>query len=434
MQALSAEIGSKHPEFWKIASTPEVRETLRQANDKYLHWDDFRHKPMPAGVSPEEAWLYLKWARVSNMKPTPIKDKAGAPFYYWTADPVLKALNEIDRWSGQMIGAADPSPLPEREKYIISQLMDEAIASSQMEGAATTRDKAKEMLRTGRRPESIDEKMILNNWRTIQHLREHAAMKMTPDVLREIHALVTRGTLDNPEEVGQFRKSNDIYVSFREEEVHTPPRHEELQGRIKAFCDFANQDDEESWIHPVLKGIMLHFWLAYDHPFTDGNGRTARALFYRHMLSRGYWLFEYLPLSRYFLRAPAQYVRAYLYTETDDNDLTYFLAFNLRAIRLAFRDLQKYLERKQEENAVSSELLRNHRGLNLRQKNLVLHAIRHPNAAYLFQTHRNLHGIAYDTARRDLLHLEKKGFLKREKQGKAYVFVPADRMMDRLRR
>jgi Fic family protein len=61
---------------------------------------------------------------------------------------------------------------------------------------------------------------------------------------------------------------------------HTPPPAAELPARLEAMCDFANSKTPDTFIHPVVRGIFLHFWLAYDHPFVDGNGRTARALFY----------------------------------------------------------------------------------------------------------------------------------------------------------
>jgi Fic family protein len=226
---------------------------------------------------------------------------------------------------------------------------------------------------------------------------------------------------------------DDIIVSYNNETVHVPPLAETLPQRVEALCHFANNTDDEQWIHPVIKGAIIHFWLAYDHPFTDGNGRTARALMYWYLLSRKYLLFEYLAISRYFLRAPGQYARAYLYTETDDGDLNYFLQYNLRAITLAIMDLRLYLSRKQKEISRSNELLRSYRGLNARQKTLIYHAIRHPDAIYRIEEHKNYHGIVYQTARMDLLHLATKGFLKKQKQGKEFIFLPYEGMIEKLR-
>ena len=207
----------------------------------------------------------------------------------------------------------------------------------------------------------------------------------------------------------------------------------ELPRRIQALCDFANRNDDSSWMHPVIKAITLHFWLAYDHPFTDGNGRTARALMYHHLLSRDYLLFEYLAISSYILRARGQYVRAYLFTETDDNDLTYFLNYNIKAMRHVFDELVKYLDDKQKELARSNELLKQYRGLNHRQKSLLYHAIRHSDEIFTIQAHQSYHAIVYETARRDLMELAKKGFLTRKKRGKEHVFLAVDKILEKLR-
>ena len=74
------------------------------------------------------------------------------------------------------------------------------------------------------------------------------------------------------------------------------------------------------FIHPIVKGIIIHFLIAFIHPFVDGNGRTASAIFYWYMLRKGYWLTEYLSISRIISRSKRQYEKAYLYTECDGNE------------------------------------------------------------------------------------------------------------------
>lgn len=415
------------------SSDPEVQRAVRRANEHYLHWHRFRYQRIPAGVTHEELWAFLKFGRLANRKPLPLTDKNGQAFWYWLPDSLLRAMSKIDLWSGGNIVTDQGGVLPTKEPFIIRSLMEEAIASSQLEGAATTRQVAKEMLRTGRKPKDHSEQMILNNWETMQFIREHRKQPLTTSMLLEIHGMVTAGTLKDPTESGTLRSRDDIVVEYNGETVHVPPKAETLPGRIEALCNFANLNDEDNWIHPVIKGAIIHFWLAYDHPFTDGNGRTARALMYHHLLSRDYLLFEYLAISRYMVRAPGRYVRAYLYTETDENDLTYFLEYNLRAIGYAFQDLLDYLKRKQQELGDATVLLKKYRGLNLRQKTVLSHAIRHPDAVYTIEAHKNYHGVVYQTARTDLLQLASKGFLKREKQGREYVFVASEKMIDKLR-
>jgi Fic family protein len=423
----------KEPGFLDKSTNPEFQKIIQKANERYIPWERFQYWTLPSGFSHEAAWAYLKLGRLANKKTISLPSKQGEPFSYWITDPMLRALNAIDLWSGGTITTDRPGGLPPKEQYIISSLMEEAIASSQLEGAATTRQVAKEMLRSGRKPANTNEQMILNNWETMQYIRANRGMKLTPEKLMEVHTLVTENTLNNSNEAGKLRMRDDIIVSYNNETVHIPPVAKSLPQRVEALCEFANSNTEENWIHPVLKGAIIHFWVAYDHPFTDGNGRTARALMYWYLLSRKYLLFEYLAISRYFLRAPGQYARAYLYTETDDGDLNYFLQYNLRAITLAITDLRLYLNRKQKEIARSNELLRSYRGLNARQKTLVYHAIRHPDAMYTIEEHKNYHGTVYQTARTDLLQLATKGFLKKEKQGKEFIFLPCEGMIEKLR-
>src|SRR5262249_24290671 len=83
-------------------------------------------------------------------------------------------------------------------------------------------------------------------------------------------------------------------------------------GRLARLCAFANETSDATWMQPVLRSLAVHFMVGYDHYFEGGNGRTARALFYRSMLKRGYWLTEFLTISRILNKAPAQYARSYL--------------------------------------------------------------------------------------------------------------------------
>jgi Fic family protein len=182
---------------------------------------------------------------------------------------------------------------------------------------------------------------------------------------------------------------------------------------LAALCDFANGVTPDGFVHPAVRAILLHFWLAYDHPFVDGNGRTARALFYWAMLHSGYWLFEFVSISAILRKAPAQYSRSFLYTETDDNDLTYFLLAQTEVIRKAMRELQNYIARKTSEVREVEQHLRALELFNHRQVALIRHAMQHPGHRYTFISHQKSHAVAYQTARTDLLDLATRGILER---------------------
>ena len=201
-----------------------------------------------------------------------------------------------------------------------------------------------------------------------------------------------------------------------------------------AMCDFANGKTPRGFVHPVVRSIILHFWLAYNHPFIDGNGRTARALFYWSMLHHGYWLFEFLSISQILLKAPAKYARAFLYTETDENDLTYFILHQLDVIQRAIQGLHEYIKRKTRQLQVAEHELRGSAALNHRQRALISHALRHPHHRYTIHSHRMSHDVVYQTGRTDLLDLRDRGLLYARKIGRTWYFTPADGLEQKLAR
>ncbi|MDR0787341.1 MAG: Fic family protein [Gemmatimonadota bacterium] len=319
-----------------------------------------------------------------------------------------------------------------RDRYIVNALIEESITSSQLEGAATTRRVAENMLRSERAPRNRSEWMILNNYQAMLFVQEEVGKPLTVEMLLELHEIVTRNTLDDPDDAGRFRRSDDIVIEDRRGNIlHHPPKATELEARVRMMCDFANAKSDKPFVHPLVRAVALHFWLAYDHPFVDGNGRTARALFYWAMLSEGYWLTEFLSISKILRKAPAKYGDSFLRTETDDNDLTYFLLYQLEVLQRALDELRDYLSKEMERTSEVENRLQGE-DLNHRQLALLEHALKNPRQEYTFGSHGMSHKVVYQTARTDLLELEKRGFLLRKKRGRAFVFTPAPDLESRL--
>ena len=321
-----------------------------------------------------------------------------------------------------------------RDRYYIESQIEEAITSSQLEGASTPRRVARELILSGRQPRGRSETMIFNNYLTMKLIVELKTEKMTPELVLHIHENVTRNTLDDPTAAGRFRRSSeDIFVADREDQmIHRPPHADTLQERMESMCAFANGASEEPFIHPVLRSIILHFWLGYDHPFVDGNGRCARALFYWSMLHHGYWLCEYISISRILLKAPVQYGMSFLYTETDYNDLTYFLRYHLDVIRRSIDELHKFIRKRTEQLKQLESLVQNLDAFNHRQRDLLSHAMRHPGHQYTIKAHQTLHDGVYETARTDLMELQQRGLFWLEKQGRKWVFTAPEDLEERL--
>ena len=406
------------------------------ANGKYRHWDTVRHLDPPSGLTSEEWWLGIKLARTKLYKRIPLYDKKGVPFVFATPDPVERHLHHIAQQASGRILAMDEMTNPNtRDRYLISSLIDEAVTSSQLEGAVTTTEVAKNMLRTGRPPRDRSEHMIINNYVVMQRVLEFQKSALTPDLILDMHRVVTQHTLDDPGKAGCLRDDADDIVisdSITGEIFHRPPSADELPERLQRLCDFANDDGSETFYHPVVRAIIIHFCIGYDHPFVDGNGRTARALFYWSMLRQGYWLAQYLSISRILKKAPSKYATAYLYAETDDNDLTYFIDHQLNVLVRSVAGLHEYLDRKMNEIRTVEGLLKEAGQLNHRQMALLSHALRHPGTWYTFESHRRSHGVVYQTARTDLLGLADRGLLTSTRRGRVYQFSAPSDLAERL--
>lgn len=406
------------------------------ADAQYLHWDKLRRKSPPEGLTHEEWWFGLKLGRLKNARVTSLLDKHGRAFTYTLPDSVLERLHGLDSQArGQIMTEIPIANADDRDRYIVRSLMEEAITSSQLEGAPTTRKDALDLLRSGRRPRDHGERMIVNNYLAMQAIRDMDRSALAPDEIFNLHRVLTEGTLDNPHTAGRLQSPNEKRVRVMDNRdgtvLHEPPAAQELPRRLETLCRFGNSDDRASgFVHPVLRAILLHFALAYDHPFEDGNGRAARALFYWAMLRQGYWLFEYISISRLLREAPARYARAFQYTETDDNDLTYFILHQLDVIDRAIRDLHDWLARRASEMRGLEEKIAAMRDLNHRQRALLAHALRHPAHHYTIESHQRSHNVVYATARSDLYQLADQGWLTRHRVGRRMEFSHGQRLRD----
>lgn len=400
---------------------------------KYRHWDTFRHAPPLKGFSAEAQWIAVKFARAAIRQTLPLRDRAGRPFVCSLPNVALEMLLAVDRKAaGSIHGSGQVLNPATRDTYLFKSIVEEAIASSQLEGASTTRNVAKAMIQDGREPVTRSERMILNNYRAMRRVLELVDSPLTPDAVMALHRIVTEGTLDDEGAAGRFRHAEEDIVIEDETgtRLHTPPDARELATRMRAMCDFANGGGDGEFMPPAVRSILLHLWLAYDHPFVDGNGRTARALFYWSMARQGFWLCEYVSISRILRQARGQYARAFLYTASDDNDATYFILYQLRVLLRAIDELHAYLARRSTALHEAESTLRRSLAvdldLNSRQLALVTHALKRPDARYTIQSHRRSHDVSYQTARTDLLALVAKELLQQHKSGRAFVFLPAE--------
>ncbi len=404
-----------------------------QRMDAYRSWEQLRYRRAPETISTEEWWFGIKFHRLQAREDIPLPWHGGRMFSYSVNRLIMQQLRMVDE-----LAYGDPASgdiFWKESRHALSPTMEEAIMSSVMEGANVTRADARQMLRENRRPNGLDERMILNNYRTMMQVSRRKDEPLTPTAILELHRIMTEGTLKKPEKVGCLRaQEDDVRVEnvITGDIIHLPPPADTLPQGLEELCDYAN--DSGNCMHPILKAIILHFWLAYLHPFVDGNGRTARALFYWVALQNGYGLFEYVSISNEIQgkKHGRSYYTAFLDAEEDEGDLNYFITDQLFTILRAIKSLHHYIGRRRNEQQELMERAPIGLEYNLRQQQLLTSLLHDTAAGITVEAYMLQHKVARQTARNDLMDLVKDGLLSQKKTGKAFVFFAVENIEDLL--
>lgn len=399
---------------FSLLNNNDVSILISKCNDEYLYWDKVKYLNTDKEVSNVKLWNLLKISRIINSKWIHFGKYA---FSINITDKMNMMLHQLDMEMGGNIQNISQLSNAEKQLYILSSLQEEAIASSKIEGASTTRKIAKEMLRKEEKPKDINQMMIMNNYETMQFLVKEKKNKLTPELILKIHNEITKNTLINQENEGFIRNNNEIKVanSITGETVHTPPNYDDLQTLLTDICDFCNNDNHfDFFIHPIVKAIILHFIIAFIHPFVDGNGRTARSLVYWYLLKKNYWLIEYISISRIIHQTKSKYEKSFLYTEIDDYDLSYFINYNLLTLIKAKEELKKYLDRKIKEKRDYNRFI-GVDSITEREAQILNKFNKDPDRIVTIIEVQNLFAISNQTARSDLEKLVRLNYLKKIK-------------------
>ena len=387
---------------------PNIMPVVDKVNADYEYWDKAKYKKLPEGFTPQMLWTNVKASRLRST--IPVWNKYGINLC--VTSQMQRLCHEFDMKFGSFWEVEGDSQSAEKKYYLSSSLMEEAIYSSKMEGASTTRIVAKDMLRKKKSPQNKSQQMIVNNYNTIQYIVEHKEQPLTEELLLTIHRLMTEKTLDNPEDAGRFRTNDKVVVADMVEGdiIYTPPSFQEIPEFVESLCDFFNNDNPRTFIHPIIRGIIVHFMLAFMHPFVDGNGRTARALFYWYMLKEGYKLTEYMSISRVIAKSKENYEKSFRYVENDGNDMGYFVAYNLKALETSFQQLREYIQRKQQEKKAASTFMMAG-NINYRHAIVLQRLKDEPDTIFTVKDVQEQFSVSSMTARKDLADLVQQGYL-----------------------
>lgn len=410
----------------------------------YLSYSDTKYRAIPAQIAElggkrELWWAVIALKRSTKFQNLPLCDVAGKPFKFFLDNCDLQLLHELD------LNAKDLSciQLPfadkkELSKYILESIIEESFSSSAIEGALSTRDLAKKMIAEQRTPKDKSEQMILNNFTAMQSLIGCINEPLSSALICKIHAQICEKTLPYAQ-LGVFRtqSSQNIVVGDDAGNIyHTPCPPENVANMIEDLCAFANSKAEsESFIHPIIKASIIHFFFAYIHPFYDGNGRTARALFYWYLLKNGYEIAKFISISKIISQTGNRYYQAFLDSETDYNDLNYFIKFQLEILNRAIKAFADYAKQKADSFNKALFEFRIPDNLNYRQSEILLKLLQKNPFDFecTILSHATLNNISWETSRKDLTTLLKQNILKRVKSGKKFVFKASNEIIERTK-
>lgn len=404
---------------------------------RYLHFDELRHR-IDSSLDPKLVWSLVRLARNRQQVKIIKLGEPRVPCHYVLTPLIQKALSETDRNTTSACLEWISSKIGEKAhmEYLLNDLIeDESISSSQLEGAATTTKVAKELLKRNRKPRSEDEKMILGNYKLMLAAWEKRTEPLSLDLIRELHQIGVEGIKDDVYAPGAFRKSNDVHIVDPDGNVvHTPPPFETLKTRLKSIVEWANNDHEENedstYLHPLIKAITLHFCIGYEHPFNDGNGRVARGLFYWYMFKKDYAAFRYISISVLLKKMATKYGKSYLYTETDDMDITYFIELQSSVVIHAMDKFKSsYKNTAVEIEEFNKWLWASGLYKKLNDKQRTVFQVAKSGQAIIF-TIRNVEhnlGCSYNTASSVLNGLVKLNLFTKFKEGREWLYVMEDK-------
>ena len=383
---------------------------------RYLHWDELSRLAPPKGFTAQQWWLAVKFKRRQEYRPLPLIDQEGKAFQLTLPDRVQELLHHLDRTSDQvpLLRAATNPDIVEGHRFRARVV--EAVASSRLAGARVGLAGAKDMLLAGRAPANRGECMIQNHFQALEYAADHAGQPLTPEIIRELHRILTDHTLKDRDAAGR-------------------PRDAESDARLAKLCEFAN-NATGGFVHPLIRAILLHFMLINDRPFTGGNGRLGRVLFHWSAVSQGYPIADLLAPAAIVEPSPEPYRRAFLYAATDDNDVTYFILDQLETLNAAIDVLKAELGRREAERRTARRLLEGcgdlAERLNARQVELVRHVLNHAGKEYTVAAHQRTNRLRQKTAQDDLAGLADLGLLDRKRARARRLFVAPLDLAQRL--
>lgn len=387
----------------------EKKVLIEQFIDRYLPREEIIHR-LPLSLPITKFWPELQEERKKMSIELPLLSQNGTPFWFVINKTIENQCDAIAQYAREDF-LFDGTVF---ETMANDAVLDEAVCSSIIEGAFTSKKEAAVLIRGNRDPKNKSEQMVRNNYDALTYVLEHLEESITEEMILKIAKIVTRSAAEV--QVTGYR-TNQVYVSGQNGPVYTPPEASKVPGMMRMLIDFIQNNE----LHPVLKACIAHFYFVYIHPFGDGNGRTARALSLMMLLQSGYDFFRYFSISDIVAKERSKYYHAMHNVENSDNDMTYFIDCYSSMLARTIRRMEDHLFRHVFADHIVSRLSTEGK-LNERQLKGAKWLMETGQSGITVETWKKKYKVATETARRDLLLLCECGVLSRTTEGRKAVF------------
>lgn len=348
-------------------------------------------------------------------------------FWFYPTDEIYQRISKLEKRGEKLYQEVCNKSFVLKDDFEVNAQQEEAITSAIYEGANTTRSEAKKFINSNdNTPRSIAHWMILNNFLANNWINENKKLPLSKEIVLTLHEKICKNTLDEEDApfLGKFR---DDKVVVGNEKTHVGVDH----GLITKSLDEAIEiiTSERRYLHPLLKGIILHYFIAYIHPFFDGNGRTARTLFYFKCLKHDLNWVNFLSISAS-LKAPGKgYENSFKEVKNNDWDVTYFIIYCLKSLEKALEIVEGKVE-----NLLKIPTIMNPFNLSKDQVLLLQRGYLYKYRSFSIKEHAENIGKTDESARIELKELVAHNFLFEEKRkNKLFFTVNRDEIDEQIK-
>ncbi|MBI2884552.1 MAG: Fic family protein [Candidatus Omnitrophica bacterium] len=369
----------------------------------------------------EEFWPELVKFRQAKAEFLPFKDQAGKPFWFVLTPKLQEFLHQVDSRGKDSLYSVVKEEI--QAELTEQALVEEAMFSSVIEGAFSTIARARELIVEGKKPRDTSEQMVANNGRVMRYVLEQREAPCSLELMHTIQHMVTEKTLEDEAAAGRFRDGPVFVVNERRQTIYEAPPAGTVQPAMEALANWINEGEQQPFIHPILRAAIIHTYLVYVHPYVDGNGRTARAMFYWYLLKHRYEFFRYFSISSIIQETRERYYKSLKDMEDDEADMTYVLLYMAESVVRAIDVILQRITERYRRDILFANIRRQRIIMNERQTRFLRYLTISKEKRGTIAKYQKEFKVVYETARRDLAQLETLGILAKNKQGRQFIYT-----------